>query len=466
MNKTVKLLFLIPLLVTLSFTGSKKEDPKSIKDKDFIRSIFDEALVNGESYSSLRSLCKDVGARLSGSPAADSAVAWGYRKLSSYDFDTVYLQEILVPHWERGHIETAWVDPGFRPSPLDLCALGGSVGTNGKLIAEVIEVQGLEELKDLGLANIKGKIVFYNRPMDPRYIKTFHAYSGCVDQRYAGASEAAKYGAVAAICRSMNLKEDEHPHTGSMGYKDGIKKIPAAALSTESANRLSKILKTSPNSQLILELNCKTLPDKKSYNVIAEMKGVSNKIIAFGAHLDSWDKGEGAHDDGAGIAHCTEALRILKKLNYKPKYTLRCVYFMNEENGNRGGISYAQTVKTNNEKHIAAIETDAGGFSPRGFRIDGSEKQLLAIAKWRNILEPYGLHEFIPGYAGVDINPLKNGDNAPDSALLMLGLSPDSQRYFDYHHSNADVFEAVNQRELELGSASMASIIYLIDNNF
>ena len=231
MKNWIKLLLLIPLFVALSFISKETtkpffEDAKS-PDEIFIRSIFDEALVNGESYATLRSLCKDVGARLSGSPEADKAVQWGHDKLISYGFDTVYLQEIMVPHWERGDIESAWVDPGFKPLKLDLCALGGSVSTNGKLIAEVIEVKGLEELKDIGEAKIKGKIVFYNRPMDPRYIKTFKAYSGCVDQRYSGASEAAKYGAVAAICRSMNLKEDEHPHTGSMGYKEGIKKIPA-----------------------------------------------------------------------------------------------------------------------------------------------------------------------------------------------------------------------------------------------
>ena len=460
-------------MVFLSFTGKSLfyeemmgSAPNPENKEKFIRSIFDEALVNGESYSTLRSLCKDVGARLSGSPAADSAVAWGYRTLSNYGFDTVYLQEILVPHWERGTVESAWIDPGYTPSRLDLCALGGSVGTNGKLTAQVIEVQGLEELKELGEAKIKGKIVFYNRPMDPRFIKTFKAYSGCVDQRYGGASEAAKYGAVAAICRSMNLKEDEHPHTGSMGYKDSIKKIPAAALSTESANRLSKIIKSNPEAKLVIEMDCKTLPDKKSYNVIAEIKGATSNIIAFGGHLDSWDKGEGAHDDGAGIAHSCEALRILKALKYKPKNTLRCIFFMNEENGNRGGISYAMQVKANNEKHTAAIESDAGGFSPRGFRIDGTKEQILAIAQWRKILEPYGLHEFIAGFAGVDISPLKRRENPADSNLLMLGLSPDSQRYFDYHHSDADVFEAVNQRELELGSASMASIIYLIDKEF
>lgn len=472
MSKTIKLLLLIPLLVVFSFgvkeSGKHKNVPSPSLDEVMIRKIYDKALVQGESYSMLRSLCKDVGARLSGSPAADSAVQWGIDRLKMYHFDTVYLQEILVPHWERGNTESAMIIAEHRPIVLDLCALGGSIGTNGNLEAEVLEVESLDALDSIGLANIKGKIVFYNRPMDPRHINTFKSYGGCVDQRYSGASTAAKYGAVAAICRSMNLKEDKHPHTGSMAYKDGIEKIPAAALSTASANQLSKYLKINPSAKLRINMNCETLPDKKSYNVIGEIKGEKKpeKIIAFGGHLDSWDKGEGAHDDGAGIAHCIEALRILKNIGHKPKYTLRCVLFMNEENGNRGGISYAKQVKLAKETHIAAIESDAGGFSPRGFRIDGSKEQIEKIANWRSILEPYGLHQFEKGYAGVDINPLKKGEEAPDSNLLMLGLSPDSQRYFDYHHSDADVFEAVNQRELELGSASIASMVYLIDKYF
>jgi carboxypeptidase Q len=437
-------------------------------DKNMVRKIFDEALVNGESYSTLRSLCKDVGARLTGSPEADSAVRWGYRVLSEYNFDTVYLQEIIIPHWERGTVEASTLMVDGKEINIDVCALGGSVATNGLITAEVIEVNSLQQLDSLGEDNLKGKIIFYNRPMDPRYINTFKAYGACVDQRYGGASKASKYGAVAAICRSMNLTEDDHPHTGSMGYRDGVDKIPAAAMSTNSANILSNYLKSGKKCLLTLEMDCRTLKDKTSYNVIGEMKGSQHpeKIIAFGGHLDSWDKGEGAHDDGAGIAHSIEALRILKKLNYRPKYTLRCILFMNEENGNRGGQSYAKLVLDKNEIHIAALESDNGGFSPRGFRIDGEDEEVVKIEAYRELLEPYGLHIFEKGFSGVDIMPLKHSVNAIDTNMLQLGLAPDPQRYFDFHHSDADVFEVVNKRELELGCASMASMIYLIDKYF
>ena len=323
----------------------------------------------------------------------------------------------------------------------------------------MIEVQNFEELDQLGESKIKGKIVFFNRPMEPKHVKTFNAYGGAVNQRGSGASKAAKYGALASVTRSMSLKNDEHPHTGAMRYEEGVNKIPAAAISTKDADLLSAAIKKG-NAKMFIQFNCETLPDVLSYNVIGEIKGTEfpDEIISVGGHLDSWDLGEGAHDDGAGCVQSIEVLRIFKNLNYKPKRTIRAVMFMNEENGLRGGLKYAEEAKRLNEKHLAAIETDAGGFTPRGFGFTASAEQLAKIQQWLPLLKPYGTDFLQAGGGGADIGPLNKTFGTP-----IAGLMPDSQRYFDIHHARSDVFENVNKRELNLGAVNMAALIYLVD---
>ena len=344
---------------------------------------------------------------------------------------------------------------------LDVCALGGSVSTgmNQFIKGDVLEVKSLDEVNNLPDSLVKGKIIFYNRPMDPKKISTFSAYGSCVDQRYSGAIEAAKKAAIAVIVRSMNVRQDDFPHTGSMTYEDGVDSIPAFAISTNGADYLSENVTKYDNLELNLKSFCKSYPDKISYNVIGEIKGSEfpDEYITVGGHLDSWDMGEGAHDDGAGVVQSIEVLHLLNLMNIKPKHSIRVVLFMNEENGNRGGKHYAERAAAKNEKHLMALESDRGGFSPRGFSVNGTEKQLNGIKKWVDLFEPYGIHEFKMGFAGVDINPLEDG------RICLIGLSPDSQRYFDHHHSDNDVFEEVNKRELVLGAASMTSLIYLID---
>lgn len=420
-----------------------------------IRSIFDEALVRGHAYENLRSLCKDVGARLSGSPEAEKAVQWGYDLLKSYGFDSVWLMPVTVPHWVRGDIEQG----GFGEHEMSVKTLGGSIASNGRIEGEIIEVKSFEELDELGAEAIKGKIIFYNKAFDRSLINTGEAYGGCVGMRWAGASKAAQYGAIGVFVRSMTHLRDNHAHTGSMGYEEGIEKIPAIAISIEDAELLSETLKNESTVNGYLHINPQSLPDKQSHNVIGEIRGTESpeKIITFGGHLDSWDVGEGAHDDGAGCIHSIEALRILKKIGYKPKNTLRCVLFMNEENGNNGGKTYAKWVKENGQLHVAALESDMGGFVPRGFSIDGTEAQLAQMKSWEPLLQPYNLHILRKGWGGVDIGPLK-GQLVP-----LIGLRPDDQRYFDHHHSETDVFENVHRRELEMGAGSFASMIYLVD---
>jgi hypothetical protein len=459
--RVVNCLVLINAFFNAPLNGQSAELISEVTQRDSItiRSIYNEILASGQCYEQLRSLCKDVGPRLSGSDNAQKAVFWGKSLLESYGADTVFLQEVVVPKWERGCCENAAIHSGDKEVKVNICALGGSVSTQGIVKAQVIEVKQLSELSTLGRGAIEGKIVFFNRALDPLQINTGAAYGGAFDQRSDGASEAARYGAVGTLVRSLTLAEDSYPHTGAMNYADDADRIPAAALSTSDAKILSQMLREDPELRLSMQLNCVRHPDVVSHNVIAELRGweFPDRYIVVGGHLDSWDKGEGAHDDGAGIVQSIEVLRTFKALGIRPRHTLRVVLFMNEENGNDGGITYAEKAKEGKLHHVAAVESDAGGFTPRGFRIEARDDQAEKFKSWARLFEPYDLHLFQRGYSGVDIRPLKDGIAA------LFGLSPDSQRYFDFHHSDRDVFENVHKRELELGAGAIAGLIWLID---
>tara|TARA_B110000879_G_scaffold106365_1_gene143121 strand:+ start:336 stop:1769 length:1434 start_codon:yes stop_codon:yes gene_type:complete len=462
----------IILLVGFTYVASAQVEVLGEREKTYdtvdslvVRSVFDEALINGKSYSQLNYLCKVIGKRITGSQQAEDALEWAQKEVERYGTDRVYMQSVEAEHWIRGDKESVRID-GDRDILLKSCALGGSVSTNGPLQAQVIEVKGMEDLKNYNVGDFKGKIVFYNEPMDKKKINTFEAYGACVSQRYGGASEAAKYGAVGVLVRSLTTLTDDFAHTGSMGYTPGTSKIPAASISTRDADILSQYIADSGTANITMNFNCYTAENPvTTHNLIAEITGSENpeQIIVFGAHIDSWDKGEGAHDDGAGTVQCMEVLRLFREVGIRPRNTIRMVLYMNEENGNRGGKTYARRAKLANESHICAIESDRGGFSPRGFSIDATSDQVAHVASWEGLLEEYGLHFFKKGYSGVDIGPLKNKENQVDSNLFLMGLYPDPQRYFDYHHSDDDVFENVNQRELELGGASMATMVYLVD---
>ena len=447
------------LFLSLLFSSAlvaQSQDEKMLKD------IYNSALTNSKCYSWLDDLSNDIGSRLSGSTGAAKAVLYTKAQLETLGLDRVYLQEVMVPHWVRGEKEVAYILINNKKTTVPVCALGGSIATNKKgLTAEVIEVHSIKELADLGTEKIKGKIVFYNRPMDNAQIESMNAYGGAVDQRYAGAKEASKFGAVATIVRSMNLRLDNFPHTGAQSYGDipKLQYIPTAAISTNAAELLSKMLKQNPNLKFYLKQSCETLKDVLSYNVIGEIKGseTPEKIMVVGGHLDSWDLADGSHDDGAGVVQSMEVLYIFKKLGYKPKNTIRAVLFMNEENGGKGGTKYEELSKQNNENHIFALESDSGGFSPRGFSFESDEMNLAKAQSWKPLFEPYLIHSFTKGHGGSDITPLTS------TKIVKAGLHPDSQRYFDYHHAANDKFDAVNKRELELGAATMASLVYLFD---
>jgi hypothetical protein len=455
-----RLLFISGFLFLLSNSSVKAQNA----DSTFIRKIYDVALSEGESYNNLFELCTKVGNRLSGSEGARKAVQWAKNVMDNMGLDTVYLQEFDAPNWKRGNIERAFIEVEGEPKiPLTISALGHSVGTEGEpIIAEVIEVNRWENLDKLGEEKLKGKIVFLNRAADPKLINTFHSYGGCVDQRVWGASRAGKYGALAVINRSATVTVHGFAHTGVMVYEEGVEKIPAAAISTNHADLLSEILKKNKNVKLSLALDCEMQGTAISHNVIGEITGSKypEEIIIVGGHLDSWDVGQGAHDDGAGCAHSLEVLQIFKKMKYRPDRTVRCVLWMNEENGVKGAIKYAAVAKEKGERHIAAIESDRGGFTPRGFDVAGNEDikrvALKKLKSWKKLFKPYDVHYFEYGYGGVDINKLK------DQGPALIGFVPDSQRYFDHHHTHNDNIEGVNKRELELGCATITSLVYLI----
>ena len=432
-------------------------------DAETIKSIYNNSLSNGKSYEWLDHLSNNIGGRLSGSLNAERAVYWTKSELEKIGLDKVWLQPVMVPKWVRGNPEFAYIEtaPG-RTTPVNICALGGSISTPASgLKAELIEVKNFQELEKIGRKNIEGKIVFYNRPMDETLIDTFKAYGGCVNQRYEGAVHAIEYGAVGVIVRSMNLAIDDLPHTGSMTYEDiPVKnRIPSAAISTSDAEILSSMLKMDKNIKFYFKQNCKQMDDVLSYNVIGEITGTEfpNEYILVGGHLDSWDLGDGSHDDGAGCVQSMDVIRLLRLSGVKPKRSIRVVLFMNEENGLRGARKYAEESFAKGENHIFALESDAGGFTPRGFYFDTDKNNFDQILSWKSLFKPYLIHFFELGGSGADVGPLKTPTN------VLSGLKPDSQRYFDHHHSSSDTFDAVNKRELELGAATMTALVYLID---
>ncbi len=438
-------------------------------DSIFIRRISDEIFVNGKAYDNLRELTKKIGGRLTGSPQMVKAENWGLKTIQESGADKAWLQECLVPHWVRGgkdeagaHFNAAIKGAKNTLPPtkkLNVLALGNSIGTGPKGIsADVMLVNSFDDL-ETRKDEIKGKIVFYNYKFNPTFVSPFQAYGDAVPYRGQGPSRAAKYGALAVIVRSMSHSTDNYPHTGALRYDSAYKKIPAVAIGLKDADWLAEHL-SGHNISVRLKTMGAFLPDTVGHNVIGELRGSEfpDQYITVGGHLDSWDPAEGASDDGTGVVQTIEILRAFKALGYTPKHTIRFVLFANEENGLKGGTKYAEEAKAKNEKHVFALESDAGGFTPRGFGFNANDEQVAKAKKWSSLLAPYGGSTLVKGGDGADIGPLQRAYNIPAA-----GLNPDPQRYFDYHHAANDVFENVNKRELELGAINMAALIYLVD---
>ena len=430
-------------------------------DRITIKRIVDEVMVNSKAYDNLRFLCKKIGPRLSGSANALKAVYAGEKMLRDAGADSVYLQPCTVTHWVRGAKEVGTFSSSGKKYMLHLTALGNSEGSKGKTVeADIVEVKSMDELEKLG-NSIKGKIVFFNIAMNPIYIRTVRAYGESGVGRRSGPAQAARYGAVGAWVRSLASNADDHPHPGATKYNDSFPKIPAVAISTNDANRISDMLSSGKPVKGSFKTNCTVLGTSPSFNVIGVIKGSQfpEQIITVGGHLDSWDLAEGAEDDGTGIVQSIEVIRVLKATGLRPKRTVRAVLFMNEENGTGGAIAYLAAAKQKKEQHIFALESDDGGFTPRGFSLDMPDAQKEKIRSWAPLFYEYGVYDFAEGGSGTDVGPLK------ETGAALAGLNTDSQRYFDLHHAETDVFEAVSKREVDLGAANMAALIWLVSEH-
>ena len=425
------------------------------------RKISSEILNNGTAYQNLYQLTKNIGHRISGSEAYEKSTDWAVQKLKEAGADKVWKQEVMVPVWVRGNESLQIQGKDKKWKSIKMLSLGNSEGTKGKdLIGDVIVVKSIDEFNKLSDASVKDKIIFFNRPFSQDFINTMEGYRDASIYRRATASMVAKKGGKAVIVRSLSTAFDDAPHTGGMHYEDGIAKIPAITVAPKSADELEKLIKSEKITGKI-NSNCGMKGEKLSYNVIGEISGKKdNKVIVVGGHLDSWDVGEGAHDDGAGIVQSIEVLRTFKKLGISNNHTIRVVCYANEENGTMGGITYAKEAKSKNETHLFAIESDSGGFSPRGIALEMDDTKRKQIQSWSNLFLPYGVYDFSAEHSGSDVGYLK------DNGVPLAGLLPDSQRYFDIHHADTDTFDKVNRRELLLGASTMAQIIYLIDKNW
>jgi hypothetical protein len=296
--------------------------------------------------------------------------------------------------------------------------------------------------------------------MDPALFATGRAYGGASDQRNRGPAAAAALGAVGALTRSLTLTHDDVPHAGYTGFPPDTPKIPAAALSPLAADRLSSVLAADPALRVEIKINAKWFPDAPSHNVIGEIRGSEfpDQIVVVGGHLDSWDITPGAHDDGAGVVQSIEVLRLFQALGLKPRHTLRCVLFTSEENSGNGATVYASLAKSSAERHLFAVESDGGGFAPAGFNLDNAQGNAAErAARWLPLFQPWGVGSFVKGPAGADVSPLLS------QGAVVAELTPNSQRYFDYHHATTDTIDQVNPRELHLGAAALAALIWLVD---
>ncbi len=453
-----KISCIIILFFSITASAQQTNMVATLADSSTIKKIADEILTNSKAYENLRYLCKKIGPRLSGSANALKAIYATKNMLELAGADTVYLQPCMVTKWVRGAKEEGYYTINGKKTTLLLTALGNSQGSSAKgITAQIIEVKSMEALTALG-NQVQGKIVFFNIAMNPTYIKTFRAYGESGVARRSGPSIAAKYGAIGVMVRSLASNADNHPHTGTTVYNDSFPKVPAVAISTNNANELSKQLQK--NNKIIgyIKTNCNLVGQVPSFNVVGVIKGsiFPEQILTVGGHLDSWDLAEGAQDDGTGVVQSIEIIRVIKALNIKPLRTIQAVCFMNEENGGGGAKGYIQAAKNNNEQHIFALESDAGGFTPRGFGLDMIDAKKNIIKNWAPLFYPYGVYDFNETGSGSDIGPLK------EIGTALAGLGTDSQRYFDVHHAETDVFENVSKRELDLGTVNMAALIWLV----
>lgn len=413
-----------------------------------------EAFRTHGAYEDLAWLCDRIGHRLSGSPQLDLAIAWAQERMKAAGLVNVHAEPVMVPHWVRGRESAELILPA--PHRLNLLGLGGSVGTpEGGLTADVVVVGSFDELEKLGGA-VKGKIVLFDVP--------FKGYGHTVVYRHDGAAKAAKYGAAAALVRSVGPVSLDTPHTGAMDYDPAVPKIPTAAVTIEASTQMRRMQQRGERIQMKLEMGAKTLPDAPSANVVAEIRGSEKpgEVVILSGHLDSWDVGQGAQDDGAGTVVAMEAARLLQSLGLKPRRTIRVVLWTNEENGLRGGKAYRDAHRAEFKDIIAAVETDSGSERVKGFSLDlrkaGAEAKASALASLKSlgaVMEPFGV-TFRLGGSGADVSPMV-GEGVPG-----IGMEHAATHYFDIHHTQADTFDKIEKDDLAHNAAALATFAYAL----
>lgn len=416
---------------------------------DAIERLIQAGLKSDEAYRKLAWLTDRIGPRLSGSENLQRAVRWTSEEMTRDGFDRVWTEKVMVPHWERGTASGRILAPVEHP--MFLLALGMSDPTPPEgITGEVVEVSSLDEVAALG-EKAKGKIVLFNKKIYPNGGDD-RGYGSAVGLRHSGAAAAAKVGAKGMLIRSLATADLRLPHTGSMAYKDDAPRIPAAAISPEDAELIHRFLAAGETVRVTYTLGCRTLPDAESANVLAEIRGSErpDEVVVIGGHLDSWDVGTGAQDDGAGCAITMEALRLLKASGVRPRRTIRAVLFTNEENGLKGGIGYAEAHAADLAKHVAAIESDSGGARPLGFGVSAGPGGLEIVRRLAGPLAAFAADDVIDGGGGADISKMG------DTGVPLLGLRQDSTHYFDIHHTMADTLDKVDPHDLAMNATAMA----------
>lgn len=430
--------------------------------RDAAGRLIGAALASDVAWLRLSELCDGIGHRLSGSASLERAVEWAARTMRADGLANVTLQPVMVPAWVRGEESAEIVAPG--PHRLSILGLGRSVGTPpGGITADVVVVRSFAHLDSLPDAAVRGRIVLYDVP--------FTNYGETVRYRSAGPHRAARRGAVAALVRSVGPVSLRTPHTGAMAaYSDTLPRIPAAAVSLEDAAMMRRLADRGERITLRLTMGAQTLPDRLSHNVIGEIRGRErpDEVVVIGGHLDSWDVGTGAHDDGGGCVISMEALRLIRALGLQPRRTIRCVLWTNEENGLRGGRAYADSLGAAIERHVAAIESDGGVERPVGFDVtvqrhggDATDSLRTAraaakLAEIGQLLAGIGLTRYQPGGGGADIEPLMR------RGVPGIAHRTTMEHYFDWHHTPSDMMDKVDPVELRRNVAAMAVMAYVL----
>lgn len=410
--------------------------------------IINSALNDTSAFERLVYLCDTFGPRLSGSRNLELAIDWILEEMKKDGLDNVHGEKVMVPNWKRGLESAEMIEPWSKK--LNMLGLGGSVATpEAGITAEVLVVDSFEDLLERAAA-AKDKIVLFNVP--------FTTYGETVKYRWRGASAAAQAGAVASLVRSVGTFSMDTPHTGGMGYEEGVRKIPHAAISMEAAAMMSRMAKRGQKIKIRLKMEARTEKDAVSRNIIAEIKGTEKpeEIVVLGGHIDSWDVGQGAMDDAGGCVAAWQALNLIKTLGLRPKRTIRVVLWTNEENGTQGGKQYAVTHAAEVDNHILAIESDGGVFSPEGFGFGGSEEALYILRNISKLLQPVGADSIFEGGGGADIGPLMK------KGVPGMGLRVEGSKYFWYHHTNADTWDILNLDEFNRCVASMAVMAFVV----